>query len=306
MVDLDVLLQGLKAAGEPTRLRILAMLAGGELTVSEIADVLGQSQPRVSRHLKVLCDAGLLDRFREQHWVYYRVTARGPVTDLVKCLLELLPTGDATLVLDHERVERLIDARLAAASAEAADSSLPAAVESPLGELAPVVETELGAAGLGELLDVGTGEGHLLRLLGPRATHALGIDISTGALRAARRRLHIAGLGHCEVRRGDMYQLSQPDSSCDTVTMDRVLADAERPGAAIAEAARVLRGGGRLLVIEDYEQLATAARANPLNTLRAWLLDAGLECQRLRPVDTTAGLQLVAIAGRRAAAAIAA
>jgi len=292
-VPFETLVHCLKAVAEPTRLRLLALLAEGELTVSEICEVIGQSQPRVSRHLKILCDAGLLDRFREQHWVYYRVPAKGVYADWIARLLELVPQHDAQLGRDRERCERVIAHRLLATEFDpaAGGSDVPAGTD--LGRL---LVAELGASGAGDLLDVGTGEGHLLRAIAPVAKHALGIDVSAEALRVARSQLHVAGLGRCEIRRGDMYRLDLPDASFDTVTMDRLLAAASEPVTALSEAARVLRAEGRLIVVEEFERLLEVGGAsNPLAVLRAWFASAGLACQRLRPVDTAAGHLLIAI-----------
>jgi ArsR family transcriptional regulator len=287
------MLQRLRAAGEPTRLRLLTLLAAGELTVTEICEILGQSQPRVSRHLRVLCEAGLLDRFREDHWVYYRVPVRGPDARLAAQLLAMLPPDDPVLRLDADRRERTIAARV---------KTLPAV---PAPDLGDAVRAELGPGKLGDLLDIGTGEGNLLCALAPQSGYALGVDISTDRLRIARTHLHVAGLGRCEVKRGDMYQLACADASFDTITMDRVVANAARPADAVCEAARVLRPGGRLVIVEEFDRLVARGLASPLNTVRSWLLAAGLECRRLHPVDSAAGHLLLAL-GRRECAADAA
>ena len=290
--SLDAVLQSLKAVAEPTRLRLLALLSEGELTVSEICEVLGQSQPRVSRHLRVLTEAGLLDRFREEHWVYYRVPARGGGAGLAGRLLDLLPGRDPILALDRERRERVIAARLQARAAT--DGPVDTSEAVPLPELGPILLGEIGPAGAGDLLDIGTGAGNLLRAIAPAASRAVGIDVSTDALRLARTHLHVAGLGRCEVRRGDMYQIEFADASFDTVTFDRVLAEAVDPVAALREAARVLGPGGRVLTVEDFDALSVRG-GNPLSLLRDWFRAAGLLCLRLRPVDTVAGHLLIAV-----------
>jgi len=302
-LSFDVLLQGLKAVGEPTRLRLLALLADGELTVSEVCELVGQSQPRVSRHLRVLCDAGLLDRFREEHWVYYRLPVQGPGADLARQLIELMPPEDETLVLDRERRDRVVAAR--AAGVGPAGSGARRESAEAVRELGPLLLAELGADGAGDLLDIGTGEGHLLRALAPAARRAVGIDVATSALRVARSQLYVAGLGRCEIKRGDMYHVDAPDGSFDTVTMDRILAEATDPLAALHEAGRVLRAGGRLIVVEEFDALAPRAGTNPLAVVRDWLATAGLACERLHPVDTAAGHLLIAV-GRPSQAAVAA
>jgi len=275
-------LSALKAAAEPTRLRLLELLSHGELTVSEISAVLEQSQPRISRHLKMLCDAELLDRFREEHWVYYRVAAAGLGHEFRQRVFALIAREDATLLADQRRLATVLAARVKDAIATAKDGATGA----DLGELHDVLIDELGSEPIGELLDIGTGTGLILRALGANATRAFGVDISTEALRIARTRTHGAGLSHCIFRRGDMYALPFAEGSFDTVTMDRILAAAEQPAAAVAEAARTLRSGGRLCLVEDFDALNDRSDGNPLATVRAWLANAGLRCDRINPVDT--------------------
>jgi ubiquinone/menaquinone biosynthesis C-methylase UbiE/DNA-binding transcriptional ArsR family regulator len=236
-------LEAFKAVAEPTRLRLLALCARGELTVSEVTEVLGQSQPRVSRHLKVLCGAGLLDRFREQNWVYYRIPLGGPGAEFARGLLRLLPGDDPLLRLDRERLERILAQRAQKLR------SLGEAVPTPAGVDARIVDL-MGGEALGDLLDIGTGTGRMLRLLGVSADTAVGIDISREMLVLARSNLYAAGLDHLSVRQGNMYQLRFADASFDTVTIDQVLYQAEQPAEVLREAARVLRPGGRLLLVE--------------------------------------------------------
>lgn len=206
----------LRAAGEPTRLRLLALLARAELTVGEICEVIGQSQPRVSRHLKLLCDAGLLDRFREQHWVYYRAPASGSERSTVQQLLALVRDDDDLLRRDRKRMEQVIRER-----ARRAADQLPAESHSASSSVVDsIIVNELAAEPIGMLLDVGTGAGHMLELLGAKATRAVGIDISSDALRLARTNVHGAGLSHCELQRGDMYDLPFAGALFDTVTVE--------------------------------------------------------------------------------------
>lgn len=286
----------LRAAAEPTRLRLLALLARAELTVGEICDVIGQSQPRVSRHLKLLCDADLLDRFREQLWVYYRVPASGAARETVAQLLALVDDQDDVIRRDRRRMEEVISERGRRAAGELAGEQ---AFETSDGIDATVLE-ELAGEPIGALLDVGTGSGHILKLLGGKATRAVGIDISSDALRVARTKVHGAGLSHCELQRGDMYDLPFAAPLFDTAVAERVLAGAERPVLALTEIARTLKHGGRAIVIEDFDALSAASSANPIATLREWFAKAGLEISRVRPMDTEAGHLLLAL-GRRVA-----
>jgi DNA-binding transcriptional ArsR family regulator/precorrin-6B methylase 2 len=284
----------LRAAAEPTRLRLLALLARAELTVGEICEVIGQSQPRVSRHLKLLCDAGLLDRFREQHWVYYRAPASGSERGTVQQLLAMVRDDDDVLRRDCKRMEQVIRER-----ARRAADQLPAGSRiAASSEVDSIILSELADEPIGVLLDVGTGSGHLLELLGAKATRAVGIDISSDALRLARTNVHGAGLSHCELQHGDMYDLPFAGPLFDTATVDRILATARRPAAALSEIARTLKNGGRTVVIEDFDALTAAGAVNPIATLREWFARAGLECERVHPVDIEDAHLLVALARR--------
>jgi DNA-binding transcriptional ArsR family regulator len=290
----------LRAAAEPTRLRILALLSRAELTVGEICDVLSQSQPRVSRHLKLLADAGLIDRLREQYWVYYRVPAEAAGHRAVEQLLSVVDPEDDVFVQDRQRMDRVLGERVRrAAAASSADPRLSEQIKD-------VVIKELGAESIGSLLDVGTGSGHMLELLASRASRAVGVDISSDALRLARTNVYGAGLRHCELRRGDMYDLPFETPSFDLATIGRVLSAAENPVAALTEVTRTLKVGGRLLLIDDFDALETASAGNPITTLRQWFGAAGLEFVRVHPVDTEHGHLLIAVGRRRARVATAA
>lgn len=289
-----IVMNALRAAAEPTRLRLLELLTHGELTVGEICSVLDQSQPRISRHLKLLCDAGLLARFREEHWVYYRVPLNGHGCEVVTQLCKLIARDDAILQADHRRMAKVLAER-----AQQAPTAVTcgASENKPLAKLDAVLIEELAQSPIGALLDVATGSGHILRTLARHATDAVGVDISTEALRFARTQAYGAGLSHCIFRRGDMYGLPFADASFDTVTLDRVLVAAEYPERALLEAARTLRPRGRLCVIEDFDALEQASNVkNPLTVLRAWFAQAGLDCERLRPIDTGNAHFIVALA----------
>jgi SAM-dependent methyltransferase len=312
--DLAEVVRALKSAAEPTRLRLLFLLSHAEYTVGELAVVLNQSQPRISRHLRLLTEAGFLDRFREQQCVYYRAPNNGRYLEWQRQLLAMADPDATVLKRDRERAVKVIGNRalvaarqLGAAQAAAwgegsdAGSEAGAAAAGLAGagagsELSSLLLEELGPNPVGELLDIGTGSGLMLQILGRRARHAVGLDISVPALRLARTRIHGAGLSHCEFRRGDMYSLPYDDASFDTVSIDRVLATAERPAAAIAEAARTLRPDGRLIVIEDFDLIDARASDNPLSQLRRWFAAAGMNTDRLRPCDLAGRHFIVALA----------
>ena len=251
---MDILLSGLRAAAEPSRLRLLALCAHAELTVSELVQILGQSQPRVSRHLKLLCEAGLLDRFREGTWAFYRLSEKGRCAELARVLIDLIPEDEATLALDLQRLEAVKRANSDRAAeyfrrnAEGWDKirSLHIAedaVETALRDLFPM-------AGMKDFLDIGTGTGRVLELFGPRVERGIGVDMSREMLALARANLQKADLRNCQVRRGDMYQLPFSDESFDGIVIHQVLHFAEDPAEAIAEAGRALRPGGRLVVVD--------------------------------------------------------
>src|SRR6266478_1258521 len=248
------LLAALRAVAETTRLRLLVLCARGELTVSELTQILGQSQPRVSRHLKLLCEAGLLDRFREGSWVFYRLSQAGPASALARQLVAACDDADPTIALDLQRLGTIKRQRADLASAYFRENAVQwhkirslyideREVEAALTEI-------IAAAGPQDLLDIGTGTGRMIEILGPRVVHALGIDQSREMLAVARVNLERAGLANSIVRLGDMYQLPLADASFDAVVIHQVLHYADRPAAAIAEAARVLRPNGILVVVD--------------------------------------------------------
>lgn len=303
--DLSATVHALKAAADPTRLRLLTLLSHGELAVHEICEVLAQSQPRVSRHLRLLTEAGFLDRFREQQLVYYRAPVEGQGRAWWELLRQMLDGADPQLERDRERMGVVIAERARAAAAElGADAAAEAGSDAAdaAADLSAVVLEELGPVGIGALLDVGTGTGRMLEVLGRRAQHAVGVDISAPALKLARTRVHGAGLAHVEFHRGDMYRLPSSDARFDLVNLDRVLAGAERPEAALREAARTLKAGGRLLIVDAWDDFA-ARDGNPLLLLRRWITAAGLAAQRLLPCELESGHYLIALAARPAAQA---
>ncbi|MGH6934219.1 MAG: ArsR/SmtB family transcription factor, partial [Dongiaceae bacterium] len=261
---LSDLLGALRAAADPTRLRLLSLCALGEITVGDLTEILGQSQPRVSRHLRLLCYSRLLDRHPEGSFVFYRLADGGRGATLASRLSELLPTGDETLRLDRKRLAAIhrrhetTAAKYFRANAPRWDKIRALHIQEREAEsaLLALLPTRLGG-----LLDIGTGTGRTLQLLAGRATRAIGIDLSRDMLALARARLVRAGLTHCQVRQADMYRLPWPGPAFDTIVIHHVLHFAEAPGRVIADAARVLRPGGRLVAVDfarhDLEALRT-------------------------------------------------
>lgn len=252
---MEYLLAALRAMAEPTRLRLVVLCARGELTVTELTQILGQSQPRVSRHLKLLCEAGLLDRFREGSWVFYRLSQSNPAGVLARQLVAACDDADPTIVLDLQRLSAIKRQRADVASAYFRENAAQWHRIRSLYVDEREVETALvdiiSSADPRDLLDIGTGTGRMLEILAPRVERALGIDQSREMLSVARVNLEQAGLENGSVRLGDMYQLALPDASFDAVVIHQVLHYADRPAAAIAEAARILRPNG-ILVLVDF------------------------------------------------------
>ncbi len=261
------LLAALRAAAEPTRLRLLALAARGAFCVTEFVEILGQSQPRLSRHLRLLCDAGLLERAREGANVWFTVPHGTDAGGLADALLARLPPDDATLESDRRGAARVLAERARVASAsfnrQGADWDEMRALDLPAGAVELALLALLPQSDLGRLLDIGTGTGRLLELLGERVSSATGIDASRAMLALARARLAGLRLPTCTVRLGDMYRLPFPDASFDLVVLQMVLHYAEDPAAVLAEAARVLAPGGRLVVV-DLAAYAANPRAHAL------------------------------------------
>lgn len=245
------LLTQLRAAAEPTRLRLLALCARGAFCVSDLCDLMGQSQPRLSRHLKLLVEAGLLERIPEGANAYFQVP---PGAEVAHVLLARLPEDDPTLAADRRQAVRLAAERARAASDAFRRDGADWDETRALGLPAAAIEAALLDAlppRLGRLLDIGAGTGRLLELVAPRVASALGVDASREMLALARGRLAERGLaGRCAVRQADMYRLPLADDSFDAVTLQMVLHYAEDPAAALAEAARVLRPEGALVILD--------------------------------------------------------
>ena len=243
-----------QALADPTRLRILALLRIMELSVGELAQVLGQSQPRVSRHLKILADAGVLERRKEGSWVFLALAAIERIEPVFALIDQWADAAtQAAFASDAARTEAVRAERSAAANryfaghAEVWDQIRSLHVAES--EVEQAIDRALGKRSLGRLVDIGTGTGRMIELFGPRAAHAIGIDRSSEMLRLARVKLEAAGI-QSSLRQGDMYALPLADQSADSVIIHQVLHYAHSPAAAIAEAARVLAPGGTLLVVD--------------------------------------------------------
>jgi len=248
------LLAALKGAAEPTRLRILGLLARAELTVSELVQILGQSQPRLSRHLKLMDEAGLIDRFREGAWVFHRRAAEGVGAELAARVVALIDDSDPGHQRDMARLDQVLKARTEAAAAyfaaNAAQWDRIRTLHVPEAEVEAALDRVIGADRIDFLVDIGTGTGRMLELFGARAGRGLGVDLSHEMLAIARARLDQAGLVNCQVRHGDLHALPLADGAADLIIVHQVLHFAADPQAAIAEAARVLAQRGRIVLVD--------------------------------------------------------
>ena len=291
----------LRAAGEPTRLRILAVLARSELTVSELCRVLGQTQPRVSRHLRLLCEAGLLVRHAQGTSAFYRPARTGQGRELFDAVLPLIDDDDPGLESDLRRLAtiRAERAEVAAAYFEAVASDWDRM------RTRHVADEEVEAAMLeavadldvAQLVDVGTGTGRVLEIFADRVDHGLGVDLSQQMLDLARSRLDQLGLKNCAVRQGNAYDLGLNAGSVDVAVLHHVLHFLDDPAASIAEAARALRPGGRLIIVDFSSHADESMRTDYAHhwlgfdddDIASWCHDVGLidvEVKHLALTDT--------------------
>jgi len=299
----------LRALADPTRLRIFLLARELELAVGELALVLAQSQPRVSRHLKILTDAALIDRAKEGAWVFVRLAAGRHVA----AAIALVDACDASTTADLDRLAAVRAERAAAAATyfatHAAEWDSIRALHVAEHDVETAVTDLLGTAALGRLIDIGTGTGRMIELLGPRAVAAVGFDCSPEMLRLARGRIEAAGMKHAEVRHGDMYALPGIDASVDTAVLHQVLHFADRPTHVIGQTARLLAPGGRLLIVDfaahDREEFRTRHAHVRLGfddaQIDGWMQDAGLELTRICRLapDDASGLTVTLWLGER-------
>ncbi|MBX3580522.1 MAG: metalloregulator ArsR/SmtB family transcription factor [Rhizobiaceae bacterium] len=288
---LDGLVDTLKAAAETSRLRILALLSRGDLTVSDLTEILGQSQPRVSRHLKLLLEAGLIGRYQEGSWAFFRIADGDTAHDFVQGIVGRIKSGDPQVERDLERLAAVKNRRQARAaeyfSANAASwdeiRSLHAsdrAVESALLKL-------VGKRPFQSMLDLGTGTGRLLEIFAPLYRRGVGIDMSREMLAVARANLDKANVAHAQVRQGDIYAPPFERDSFDLITIHQVLHYLEDPALAIREAARLLRPSGRLVIVDFAQHALEFLREHHAHLrlgfserqIAEWVSEAGLDLE---------------------------
>ncbi len=301
----DAMLDVLRAIGEETRLRIAALLRHGELTVSDLTEILGQSQPRISRHLKLLNEAGVVDRHREGSWVFFHLATGGPMGELVDRVLSEIDPHDPAAAADLDRLDIVRHRRITAAqeyfagiapiwdeerSLHAPDELVEAAILEALGdEPHPTV------------VDLGTGTGRMLQLVdghGEGFERAVGLDNSHSMLAVARANLGRAEVHGVELRQGDVYSPPLAPAAFDLAVIHQVLHYLDDPARAVNEAARLLRPGGRLLIVDfaphRVEELRTAHAHRRLGfrseVVAEWFARSGLELERTRTIAATAPL----------------
>ncbi len=270
-------------------MRLLVLCGHAELTVSELIQILGQSQPRVSRHLKLLCEAGLLDRFQEGSWVFYRLANRSGTSLLARYLVDLVPENDPIVARDLERLNAVKQTRMDAATSyfkeNARNWNQIRSMHVDEAEVEAKILASLENRSITDFLDIGTGTGRMLELIGPRAEFAVGIDTSREMLAFARAAIEKADLRNCQVRLGDMYTLPFANGSQDLVMIHQVLHYADRPKIVISEAKRVLRPDGLLVIVDfapHHEESLRDKHAHQqmgfdVEQIWTWCRDQGLE-----------------------------
>lgn len=301
----------LRAAGEPTRLRILALLALEELSVMELSGILEQSQPRVSRHLKLMSEAGLIERFPDGAWVFYRLPAEGARRKLADAVLDLLnETGQP-----ERDFQRLEDVRAERETNAAAYFERIAprwdeirSLYAPEASVEAAVERAAGPGPFDRVVDLGTGSGRMLTLLGRRAKMSIGLDLSQQMLNIARSNVSRAGLEKVELRHGDIFATRLPSQSADLVVVHQVLHYLSDPASAVAEAARLVSQGGRLLIVDFAPHALEFLRIEHQHRrlgfadeeMARWLDEAGLHsAEPLSLAPDTEGLTVKIWTGQR-------
>jgi ubiquinone/menaquinone biosynthesis C-methylase UbiE len=283
-------LAALEALGEPTRLRLAALLGEAELTVTELTTILGQSQPRVSRHLKLMVDAGLVERHREGAWAFFRLQEKGSAR-LVRDTLAAMDATDAVLTADRARLTEVRAERVKSADSYFAEHAVDwdrlRALHVAETDVEKALLAEIGKGPFRAVLDLGTGTGRMLELLASRADRAVGVDASPAMLSVARANLERAGLRNAQVRHGDIYALPVERDSYDVVVIHQVLHYLDDPARAIREACRALRPGGRLFVVDfaphDLEFLRTGHAHRRLGFAAQEICDALVEAGLSEP-----------------------
>ena len=301
MAELDELVGVLKAAGEGTRLRLLALLADGDHSVKDLTEILKQSQPRVSRHLKLLADAGLIERNAEGAWAYYGLAQEGDGAALAEWLIERVDGRDPERRRDVERQQTVRANQQARATeyfAKVAGSwDLLKTLHVPEEAVEAAVIAELGGRHVETLIDLGTGTGRMLEVLSGSYKRGIGIDSSREMLAVARSRLATAGIAHAQVRLGDIGDVDLAAGPADVIVIHQVLHYFDDPGRMLAQARRLLKRGGEMIIVDfaphDLEFLRSEHAHRRLglsqSQMSGWAAATGLEVEAVRefPSDSS-------------------
>ena len=268
-MSFDIAVRALKALSDPTRMRLMALLSSGEATVGELQEILGQSQPRVSRHLRLLDEAGLVDKFRDGQWIYYRLASSVLAISLVQQIISLAGRDDPQLAQDREGLSRVKQSRQKDAYANRGSEPFIEAVYSgdrPDGpSVRDALEECIGDRQYGDVLDIGSGTGGLLCLLAERAGNVVGVDVSKSMRLLARSRAHQSGLANCTVRNADLRSLPFADNSFDLVVLDEVLGGIDQKVAGLREATRVMKHDGQLMIVDRIQPVVRKLPVPPSN-----------------------------------------
>jgi ArsR family transcriptional regulator len=288
----------LRASGEPTRLRLLLLLfAQGEFNVKDLTQLLGQSQPRLSRHLKLLTDAGLIERFQEGSSVFYRYAEAGANAPYLSPLLEALDMDDPHIARDLARADALRQDKNTAAQAyfetHAAAWDEIRKLHAPEAAVEAAMRDAMGEGPFDLLIDLGTGTGRILELFAGAASRAIGFDVNREMLAHARARLAGAGVHTAQLRLGDMVSLPVEDGIADAVIIHQVLHFLDEPAKAVAEAARLLKPSGRLMIVDFAPHAIEAMRDDYAHrrlgfergTVEDWLRRSRAECRDYRTIS---------------------
>jgi ubiquinone/menaquinone biosynthesis C-methylase UbiE/DNA-binding transcriptional ArsR family regulator len=298
---LQDLLAGLEAAGEITRLRLLCLLAEAELTVTELVAILGQSQPRVSRHLKLLTEAGLAERRREGAWAFFRLGESGAGVALARDIVAGVDPADPFVAADRARLDMTRETRRRQAAtyfAQMADDwDRIRALHASEDRVESALTSIIGEKPIRALLDLGTGTGRMLELFAPLAQRAVGVDQSPAMLALARSRIDQTGLRNVQLRQGDIYAPPVERGAYDLAIIHQVLHFLDDPARALAEAARALRPGGRLVVVdfaaheEEFlrEDFAHRRLGFTAQEIEGFLSEAGLDMAAKKDIPPAAG-----------------
>ncbi len=304
-VGLGAMVDTLKAAAESSRFRILLLLSRGDLTVTDLTEILGQSQPRVSRHLKLLMEAQLVERYQEGSWAYFQLADGESARDFLAGVVGRVDPHDPVVERDLERLGAVKRKRQEKAahyfSANAASWDEIRSLHVPDGAVEAEMKRLIGERPFQAMLDLGTGTGRLLELFAPLYRRGVGIDLSREMLSVARANLDNAAIAHAQVRQGDLYAPPVERDSFDLVTMHQVLHYLDEPGLAIIEAARLLRPAGRLVIVDFAPHGLEFLREDHAHVrlgfsdrqIAEWFDEAGLEMEAERsfaPASETPGL----------------